>query len=856
MRVWQIRITGQVQGVGFRPFIYTLAKQFGLVGWVKNDLAGVLVTVQAQDADLQAFLQTLQQRPPPLAKIVSVSVSQLPPPSQSFDDFQIMATDQTFVSVDDSQTFVPVDAHVCEACLAELHDPNDRRFGYPFINCTECGPRFSIIHHLPYDREHTSMAKFVMCEACWAEYHDPNSRRYHAQPIACPDCGCHVFWYRDGEVSLTAEPAIQRCREALKNGDIVAIKSVGGFHLAVDATNEQAVKRLRERKNRPHKPLAILLKNLDNVRQIAHVSPIEAEHLTATGRPIVLLNKRGAMTFESCVAQSAELTVDSIVEPTTKLIAQSVAPHQASIGVMLPSAPLHELLLEDGLTALVMTSGNVAGYPIEFDNTEAIQRLAGVADGWLLNDRDIVMRVDDSVMRCITLPNSLSVAVWLRKGRGYAPYPVTLDFLPLRSDLVMVAYGSQLKNTVGFLQGSQAYISQHIGDLDSPANVDSQHQVLRHLMGLYAVRPNVAVVDAHPEFGKNIGNFSPISQADFANADFPSANFPSANFPNEANVIKVQHHHAHMASCMADNQLTGQTLGVIFDGLGFGGCDDTGTVEPNIADGELWGGEFLLGDYRSVKRVAHLASLPLIGGDKAVHEPIRTAFGLVYEAQLGDCIDKIPSLAMLTTTERTIFTQMLNKNLNTFATTSMGRLFDGVSALLGLCRYSQYEAQAPMMLEDALLYNKQLDNRKFDNNELDNSQFEPSQFALPLLEGYEFELVRQHSDDNFVPLMLDYRPVIVAMVADIMAQQSVAVISHKFHSAVVRAVGMVCQAIQTQVGVRQVVLSGGVFSNGFLLSNTLQHLQQLGFEAYAHQQVPTGDGGIALGQLAVASQQL
>lgn len=850
MQGWQIRVTGVVQGVGFRPFVYHLAKTLGLTGTVINDQQGVLVTLNAKPQQLSEFITALQRNPPTLADIQSITVNQQSTHDVGYQDFQILAT-HPIIEPSQPATFLPIDAHICQACLKELHSPQDRRFGYPFINCTACGPRFSIIRQLPYDRVNTSMADFAMCPDCDSEYHDPNSRRYHAQPIACPACGPKLSWIDTSDPSqITTDSALKRCKAALRQGKIVAIKSVGGFHLTVDATNEQAVQRLRERKNRPSKPLAILLKNLATVRQIAHVSPTQAQHLTATGRPIVLLPKRGKMTFESYEGQSAELAADVMVKPTSQSIAQAVAPHQASIGVMLPSAPLHELLLDDGLTALVMTSGNVAGDAIEFCNTQATKRLASVADGWLLNDRDIVMRVDDSVVRCVARVGLDPLAVWLRKGRGYAPYPVMLDFLPLRSDLAIVAYGSQLKNTVGFLQGSQAYISQHIGDLDSAANVASQHHVLRHLMGLYAVQQSVVAVDAHPEFGKNIANFSPTFQV---------------NCANKANVIRVQHHHAHMASCMADNRLTGQTLGVIFDGLGFGSCDDTGKVKPNSAEGALWGGEFLLGDYCSVRRVAHLAALPLIGGDKAVYEPIRTAFGLMYEAQLADYIDDIPSLSQLTSTERTIFTQMLDKRLNTFATTSMGRLFDGVSALLGLCSYSQYEAQAPMILEDALF-----DNREFDNTEFDDSQFrqfdtiqsehtafanESSPWVWSLVDGYEFALVHQNTQASYVPLVLDYRPVIRAMVADIIKQQSVALISHKFHSAVVRAVGRVCQAIQAQVGVQQVVLSGGVFSNGFLLSNTLQHLQQLGFAVYAHQQVPTGDGGIALGQLAVASQQ-
>lgn len=766
---WLIRVEGVVQGVGYRPFVYTLAQETGLTGWVLNDSLGVLTEVHGSRGQLASFARDLRDRAPLLARVNEVRVEESSAGSVAPADFTI----EESVRGGDARTIVPPDSHVCPDCLAEVRDPGDRRYRYPFTNCTHCGPRYSIIRDLPYDRDQTTMASFVMCGECRSEYGDPGDRRYHAQPNACQACGPRVTLSGPDGVLAEADAAMTAAVDALAAGRIVAVKSVGGFHLAVDARDAESVARLRRRKKRDSKPFAVMAEDLGTLGRIAVHGPAEAELLGSPARPIVLLRKAPGS------------------------LPEAVAPRNPNIGVMLPSAPLHHLLLDrPGLDVLVMTSGNISGYPIVHRNEDALAQLFEVADLVLHHDRDIHIRVDDSVVRCTDHPGfEEPVVSFLRRSRGYAPYPVAVDALPEP----ILAYGAELKTTIALGSGDEVYVSQHIGDLKNDETFASHRQTAAHLAELYGLKPRFVACDLHPSFRSHI----------LADAD------------EGAEVIAVQHHHAHMASCMAENRITGTTLGVVFDGAGYG------------TDGTIWGGEFLLGDYADVRRTARLRHIPLLGGDKAVHEPIRTAYALALDA-FGHDIEAaraaFPVLGELTEQERHVYATMARRGVNAPPASSMGRLFDGVAALLGVCSRAEYEAQGPIELEGLL-------GRDLTLAEPYAFAFAPAADAAP----------GEHTTE------IDFRPVIRAVAADLGAGLGTAEISRRFHSAVVGLVrdraGEECRA----AGIERVVLSGGVFLNEFLLVNSLLELRAAGLSAHAHRLVPTNDGGIALGQVMVAA---
>jgi hydrogenase maturation protein HypF len=784
---WRIRVTGVVQGVGYRPFVYTLAQRLGVAGWVLNDTHGVLVEAQARPEVLARFTAALRDEAPLLARVTGVEARPCPVDGTG-TGFAIRHSEKG----GRPDTIVPADSHVCADCLRETFDPTDRRYRYPFTNCTHCGPRYSLIRALPYDREQTTMAAFTMCPRCQHEYEDPLDRRYHAQPNACPECGPRLFVaYPPGETGYDAplttggvssstvdrplstdgaaasEAALAAATAALRDGRIVAVKSVGGFHLAVNARDGEAVARLRKRKRRDAKPFALMVADLATAATLVEYSPAEAELLQAPARPIVLLRKRAGA------------------------LPEQVAPRNPSLGIMLASAPLHHLLLaQPGLDVLVMTSGNVSGHPIAFRNEDALAQLFEVADLILYHDRDIEIRVDDSVVRLSSHPDLTEpVVTFLRRSRGYAPYPLELPH-PLEP---IVAYGAELKTTVALTSGSRVYVSQHIGDLKNQETFESHQRTVRHLIDLHDLRPGYVACDLHPEF----------RATRYALAEYGDA------------VIRVQHHHAHMAACMAENGLTGPTLGVVFDGAGFG------------EDGTIWGGEFLLGDYAHVTRVAHLRRLALIGGDKAVHEPIRTAYALALDAFGDAAVHAFPVLATLDEQRRTVFAAMAERGVNAPPTSSMGRLFDAVAALVGVCPYAEYEAHGPIELEGLL--------------GRDLALADPYPFGAGPTGGLT---------------IIDPRPMVRALAADVAAGMDVAVLSRRFHSGVVDLVLRRCQEIQAATGVSQVVVSGGVFSNEFVLVNCLVELRRLGFDAYGHRLVPPGDGGVSLGQVAVAHARI
>lgn len=762
---WLIRVTGVVQGVGFRPFVYRLAARHGLSGWVRNDPEGVLIEAGGPVIALERFADALASEAPELARVHDVSVTRGRPGTAP--GFTIINSGQ-----DGGRTaLVPPDTHVCVDCLAELRDPGDRRYRYPFINCTNCGPRYSIVRDLPYDRPKTTMSGFTMCADCAREYHEPADRRYHAQPNACQVCGPRLL-LADSTGSTggqaQGEEALRRTVAALVRGQIVAIKSVGGFHLAADALNADAVALLRKRKRRDAKPFAVMARDLATAHRLVELSDAEAAVLSSPARPILLARKR----------------------PDT--VPEIVAPRNPNLGVMLPSAPHHHLLLDEaGLDTLVMTSGNISGYPIAYRNEDALAQLFEIADLVLYHDRDIEIRVDDSVVRFSQHPElDEPLLTFLRRARGYAPYPVRVGH-PLTT---LAAFGAELKTTVALSHGDKVYLSQHIGDLKNDETFESHRKAARHIAALYDLKPEGGVYDLHPQF-----------RSTRASGEFDEWG---------ARTSFVQHHHAHMASCMADNQLTGPTIGVIFDGAGYG------------TDGTIWGGEFLLGDYAGVDRVSHLRYLPLIGGDKAVHEPIRTGYALALDALGGpdEAVRAFPALATLTEQERHVYARMATRGINSPTVSSMGRLFDGIAAMLGVCGHAEYEAQGPIELEGLL--------------ERDLTP-EP---------GYAFDV-------DGVAGEMDPRPVVRAIARDLAAGLPVPTISRRFHTAVVELVRRRCAEIAEATGVRQVVLSGGVFLNEFLLVNCLTALRRDGFEAYCHRQVPTNDGGIALGQVMVADAQ-
>ncbi|MCP4535731.1 MAG: carbamoyltransferase HypF [Chloroflexi bacterium] len=752
LKACYIHITGVVQGVGFRPFVYNLAAELSLSGWVLNSSAGVEIEAIAPAAVLDEFAERLRSDAPPLSRIEQVTVKEIALPKPIPDEFVIRHSEAR------EGEFQPIspDVAICADCLHELFDSNDRRHRYPFINCTNCGPRFTIIQDIPYDRPKTTMAPFKLCPDCQAEYVDPSNRRFHAQPNACPVCGPKV-WFQMGKSASgqVGEAAIRETRKALVEGKVVAIKGLGGFHLACDATNNEAVDKLRERKGRVDKPFALMSFDLEIVKQYCQVNKEERALLTSHERPIILLRQR-----------------------SNDLISSRVAPGNQYLGVMLPYTPLHYLLLEpvdDFPIALVMTSGNYSEEPIATGNNEALDRLASLADAFLLHDRDIHARCDDSVTRIFG-----GVELPVRRSRGYAPYPVHLPF----SVPQVMAVGGELKNTFCLTRERYAFLSQHIGDMENYETLRFFEQMVEQLERTFRIEPEIIVHDMHPTY-------------------------LSTRYAKEqvtiGKQVAVQHHHAHIAACMAENGLSGEqpVIGVAFDGTGYG------------TDGAIWGGEFLIADYGSFRRAAHLKYVPLPGGDAAIRRPYRTAMAHLWSAGIP-WEDDLPPVAASPAAERTILVQQLERELNAVSTSSIGRLFDAVSALAGVCQEINYEAQAAIELEG--LVKKGVED------------------------AYPFDLGEQ----------IDPAPCIRAIVADVRARVPVGVIAVKFHNGLAAMVRDVCLQLRDETGLDQVALSGGVFQNITLLERTVALLQVAGFTVYTHQLVPPNDGGISLGQAVIA----
>ncbi len=762
----KIKITGVVQGVGFRPFVYGLATRLDLHGWVRNTSGGVEIVVQGKKTRVEKFIHGLAADAPPLAKIDSMDVqSELP--DLEYETFDIQP------STDTSGGYQPisVDVALCPDCERELFDPNDRRYLYPFINCTNCGPRFTIIKDIPYDRPKTTMADFPMCDDCRTEYQNPRDRRFHAQPVACPECGpfvelrCYGIQCDDKNVKVSnieyRTSAILKARRILQQGHILAVKGLGGFHLACDATNPKAVNELRRRKGRVGKPFALMAADMDTIQSICEVNQAEHDLLIGHIKPIVLLQRKTKKT----------------------IVCDEVAPQLDTLGVMLPYTPLHHLLLnqtdevlmkESSPTLLVMTSGNFSEEPIAMRNQEALEHLSPLADAFLLHNRGIHVRCDDSVVRV-----DHHDTIYLRRSRGYAPYPVHLPFKIKPS----LAVGAELKNTFCLGRDQYAFLSHHIGDMENVETYELFEKGVQHLSHLFRVQPEIVAYDLHPNY-------------------FTTRYAKKLDVPR----IGVQHHHAHIASCMADNHLDDrQLIGLSFDGTGYG------------TDGAIWGGEVLLASYLDFERFAHLEYLPLPGGDSAIRYPWRIAVGYAHALDID--IAELPFLQNVDHQAINIVRQQIDKQINTPLTSSMGRLFDAVASLIGIRNNVTYEAQAAIEMEV---------------------------LSRPFIAGanaYPYSI-----DEN-----IRVKDILNAIIQDIRNNVSAGMIGARFHKTIVQIATDICKRARTETSLNEVALSGGVWQNQILLDLVRYGLEKQDFIVYFHKQVPTNDGGLALGQVVIAN---
>ncbi|MGW6949361.1 carbamoyltransferase HypF [Streptomyces xanthophaeus] len=772
----RVTVRGVVQGVGFRPYVYTRAIGLGLAGHVTNTPEGVVAEVEGALAAVSEFCDRLAADAPPLAVVDTVDHCEVPLAGGS--GFTIVASRTGGLA----RTLVSPDVATCADCLAELTDPADRRHRHPFITCTHCGPRFTIVTGLPYDRAHTTMARFPMCADCAREYADPADRRFHAQPVACPDCGPRLrllTGHPPREAAPGTDP-VAEARRLLAAGAVLAVKGLGGYHLACDAGRPDAVAELRRRKGRGDKPFALMAREPADIEHLVHLGPEERGLLTGAVRPIVLLRRRAG-------AAGAGVGV-----------AEAIAPRCPDLGVMLPYTPVHHLLLglpgdPPGPRLLVMTSGNLAGEPIVTDDGEALDRLAGLADAWLTHDRPIHVPCDDSVVRvCDGEP------LTVRRSRGYAPLPVALP-LPVPASL---AAGGDLKNTFCLGEGRRAWLSAHIGDMDDLATQYGFERAEQQLESITGVTPALLAADRHP--GYRSGAWARRSAG-------------------ARPLVRVQHHHAHIASVMAEHGLDGgrPVIGVAFDGTGYGD------------DGAVWGGEFLLADYTGYTRFAHLAYVPLPGGDAAVHRPYRMALSHLRAAGI-DWLPGLPPTDACPPDELRVLARQLDRDLNCVPTSSMGRLFDAVSSLAGICHHAGYEAQAAIELEGAAV-------------------------AAPETgPGYAFALrvpAPSSSGGGAVsaPVTADPAPVLAAVVADVRAGVDPVRIAARFHASVAALVVELCVLARERHGPDTVALTGGVFANALLSSACARSLREQGFTVLRHRNVPPNDGGLSLGQLMVAA---
>ncbi|MHB8894752.1 MAG: carbamoyltransferase HypF [Candidatus Geothermincolia bacterium] len=751
MRSLRVEVRGVVQGVGFRPFVYRIANEYGITGSVANTSQGVEIKAHGDGDSIFLFLKALKDEAPPAAVVEKVSVFSAAPAAGH--GFEILESE----SAGERQVLVSPDLATCDDCVRELFDPEDRRYRYPFINCTNCGPRFTIIRDTPYDRPLTAMSAFAMCERCASEYNDPADRRFHAQPDACPVCGPRA-WLVDRAGSVMPGEAVAEAARLLGEGAIVAIKGLGGFHLACDATSDEVVSQLRERKHRYGRPLAVMVRNLSEAKVLCEIDGEEARLLSSPARPIVLLLERKESLLSSQVAGGLDRQ-----------------------GLFLPGTPLHHLILADARIPLVMTSGNVSDEPIAIDNDEALGRLGDIADYFLLHDRDVLARYDDSVARVFQ-----GAGYPLRRARGYAPYPLKVS---PAADARVLALGAELKNTFCLLRGEQAFVSQHIGDMEGPGEVEHFEEALSTIKRLFSLEPEVVAHDLHPDY-------------------LTTQMAPEFGLP----MIGVQHHHAHVVSCMADNSVTGDVIGVAWDGTGYG------------TDGTVWGGEFLVCDEAGFTRAAHLHAYPMPGADACIFKLYRMVMGVMSElfADTETALERLMSRFEIEDAEAESLVFQLKERVNAPMTSSAGRMFDVAAALAGLRSEAAYDGQAACELEAV---------------------------AEATREYYNFVL-----DKSAEPWVVDTRPTFREIIVDADAGREVSEIAGKFHATMALVVIETCEAIAAATGLKRVALSGGVFQNGLLAKWVVEGLKSSGLTPLVHRRVPCNDGGISLGQAVVAAR--
>jgi hydrogenase maturation protein HypF len=747
----RINISGVVQGVGFRPFIYRLAQELLLNGYVLNDASGVLIEAEGEEEILNTLLVRIEKEKPVNSKILGLQFSFLE--DAGFEEFEIRQSSENGPK---GASVLP-DISVCGDCLEEVKDPKDRRFLYLFTNCTNCGPRYTIINSLPYDRKKTSMKDFSMCPDCSVEYTSPTDRRFHAQPNACHVCGPWLSLYDNyGKLICQREDAFERAVNLIRRGHIVAVKGIGGYHLICDALNNESVQRLREKKNREERPLAVMFPDIESVKSETDINLLEERAINSVEKPIVIVKKR---------------------EGTS--IAEAVSPENGTVGAFLPYTPLHYIILKKLRKPVVATSGNMTDEPIARDDKDAFERLSNIAEYTLSHNREIVRRCDDSVIRVIS-----GKQVPIRRSRGFVPVPV---ILPFRLSKPVLALGPQMNNTITLGIDNKAFISQHIGDLDNPLAVEFFEDTVRDFLKFFDVKPKVVVSDMHP--------------------GYYSTRFGEKHYGDR--LIKVQHHFAHTLSCMADNDIPGNTeaIGFAFDGTGYG------------TDGTIWGSEVLIVSEEGYRRVCHLRPFRLPGGDKSVKEPCRTAFSILFDT-FGDEAAKL-DFSHLTEKEKAFFMNMIRNNINSPLTTGMGRLFDGISSMIGLKHKVSYHAQAAVLLEQTALRSG-----------------ETGSYPFRIDEG-----------------VIDYREMIRKITDDLQDDMPREIIARKFHNTVTDIIINISESIKKDTGIVRVALSGGVFQNSILLENVNLKLKERGFIPLMHQNVPSNDGGISLGQIVAAGLQ-
>lgn len=798
----ELHIKGIVQGVGFRPFVYREALAHHICGWVLNHVAGVTVHAEGESEDLDRFTIALSEQAPAAARVDEISIAEVT--LENFETFEIRFSEDAETS---RTTLVSPDLATCDACVAELFDPHNRRYRYPFINCTNCGPRFTIMRGLPYDRPETSMASFVMCSDCQAEYEDPADRRFHAQPDACFECGPQLGWHASADVSSaaylagvdaalpepdeqgiswasdlqTSDAILSAAVSVLRAGGIVAVKGLGGYHLVADAENPEAIARLRQRKRREGKAFAVMVASIDDVQPRCFVSAAEVEQLSHPARPIVLLRKREEASF-----------------------APGLADDLPELGVMLPAAPVQHLLIKDFGGMLIMTSGNIHDEPIVTDEAAAFASLGQVADAFVVNNRAIEGRYDDSVLRVLDAGAAGDVVQFVRRARGFAPLPLAIPASEGAPQLF--ATGPEQKNTFTYVQDGQAFVSQHIGDMESVAVMDAWLETRGRFEQLFRLQPEMVVCDRHPEY---LTTKWALSQ----------------NLP----VLQAQHHHAHILSVMGENALEGPVCGFAFDGTGYG------------ADGAIWGGEVLLSNLRAFERFANFTYFPLPGGAAAIKNPARIAYGALWAF---DLLDHPAAAAWIeqSVPDAQLFEQMIEKGLNTPQTSSVGRLFDAASALLGICEHPRYEGEAAILLEAAAT------RAAVDGF---SGAFTDERYAVDVIKNTATD---QSTAEDTSVVLLDPEPVFLAMLDDLAQGVPREVIACRFHEAFAQVIATMAELVRAMYDINIVALAGGVFMNRMLTERVLELLQNRGFTVALNRDLPPNDASVSYGQAVLGLQ--